>query len=203
MISIGITGGLGSGKSVVARLLALQGIPVYIADDESKRLTAHSPLIRQPLTELFGDELYTDEGLNKSLLASLIFSDAENLKRVNAIIHPVVSQDFQQWVQRQSGPYCALESAILYESGFDQLVDVRLMVYAPLELRLQRAMVRDRADRETLLARIRHQWPDEVKKERADFVIYNDDQQALIPQIQDFLSYLQPSITRFGVTQNK
>ena len=103
MISIGITGGLGSGKSVVARLLALQGIPVYIADDESKRLTAHSPLIRQPLTELFGDALYTDEGLNKSLLASLIFSDAENLKRVNAIIHPVVSQDFQQWVQRQSG----------------------------------------------------------------------------------------------------
>ena len=77
------------------------------------------------------------------------------------------------------------------------------MVYAPLELRLQRAMVRDRADRETLLARIRRQWPDEVKKERADFVIYNDDQQALIPQIQDFLSYLQPSITRFGVTQNK
>ena len=77
------------------------------------------------------------------------------------------------------------------------------MVYAPLELRLQRAMVRDGADRETLLARIRRQWPDEVKKERADFVIYNDDQQALIPQIQDFLSYLQPSITRFGVTQNK
>ena len=134
MIKIGITGGIGSGKSVVASLLALSGVPVYIADEESKWLTNNSPVIREKLTALFGPEIYTNEGLNKKLLASHIFNNPEQLQQVNQIIHPEVNRHFSAWVERQTSPLCAIESAILFESGFYKVVDISLMVYAPREL---------------------------------------------------------------------
>ena len=118
MIKIGITGGIGSGKSVVASLLALSGVPVYIADEESKWLTNNSPVIREKLTALFDPEIYTNEGLNKKLLASHIFNNPEQLQQVNQIIHPEVNRHFSAWVERQTSPLCAIESAILFESGF-------------------------------------------------------------------------------------
>lgn len=130
MIKIGITGGIGSGKSVVASLLALSGVPVYIADEESKWLTNNSPVIREKLTALFGPEIYTNEGLNKKLLASHIFNNPEQLQQVNQIIHPEVNRHFSAWVERQTSPLCAIESAILFESGFYKVVDISLMVYA-------------------------------------------------------------------------
>lgn len=145
MIKIGITGGIGSGKSVVASLLALSGIPVYIADEESKWLTNNSPVIREKLTALFGPEIYTNEGLNKKLLASHIFNNPEQLQQVNQIIHPEVNRHFSAWVERQTSPLCAIESAILFESGFYKVVDISLMVYAPRELRIERALGRDSA----------------------------------------------------------
>lgn len=191
MIKIGITGGIGSGKSVVASLLHLYGIPVYVADIESKRLTATSPVIKEKLTALFGNELYTDEGLNKKLLASLIFGNPECLKQVNAIIHPEVNNHFLAWTESKPTGLCAIESAILFESGFDKVVDTSLMVYAPLDIRIERAIQRDSATREDIVNRINNQLPDEEKKRRSDYVIYNDGKQALLPQIEKFISVLK------------
>lgn len=192
MIKIGITGGIGSGKSVVATLLGIAGVPVYIADTESKKLTETSPVIRERLTALLGKEIYTPAGLNKKLLAARIFGNPDCLKQVNGIIHPEVNRHFQQWAGRQASALCAIESAILFESGFDRVVDVRLMVYAPLELRVQRALSRDSVTREEIERRISNQLSDETKKEYSDYVIYNDDKQALIPQISRFLSIFLP-----------
>lgn len=189
---IGITGGIGSGKSVVASLLQLYDIPVYIADTESKKLTNESPVIREKLTELIGDHLYTPKGLDKKRLSSLIFADAELLNKVNAIIHPEVNRHFQQWVAEQQTPFCAIESAILFESGFDKAVDCSLMVYAPLEIRLQRVMKRDGASEAEVRKRIANQLADEIKKERADYVIYNDDRQSLIAQVEAYIQCLSP-----------
>lgn len=191
MIKIGITGGIGSGKSVVASLLDLSGIPVYIADTESKRLTETSPAIREQLTALLGSDLYTEKGLNKTLLASYIFNSPDTLRLVNAIIHPEVNRDFSAWAEQQATPFCAIESAILFESGFDRFVDLSLMVYAPLELRIRRARFRDTVSRSEVIARIQSQLPDEIKKERSDYTVYNDDRQALIPQIGAFITYLR------------
>lgn len=190
MIKIGITGGIGSGKSVVASLLALYGVPVYIADEESKWLTNTSPVIREGLIALLGREIYTDQGLDKKSLASRIFSDPELLKRVNSIIHPEVDRHFSAWVERQTTPLCAIESAILYESGFYKVVDASLMVYAPKELRIERALSRDTVSRKEIERRINNQMPDEEKKERSDYVIYNDGKRALIPQVGGLIRHL-------------
>lgn len=120
MIKIGITGGIGSGKSVVASLLALSGVPVYIADEESKWLTNNSPVIREKLTALFGPEIYTNEGLNKKLLASHIFNNPKQLQQVNQIIHPEVNRHFSAWVERQTSPLCAIESRHIIRIRFLQ-----------------------------------------------------------------------------------
>lgn len=190
MIRIGITGGIGSGKSVVATLFRLLGIPVYIADEESKRLTNQSAVIRKQLISHFGEEIYTAEGLNKSLLASLIFQDPEQLRIVNSIIHPEVKRHFEAWITQQSTPICAIESAILFESGFDKVVDTSLMVYAPKALRIERAADRDAAPREAIQQRIENQMADEEKRMLADHLIYNDDQQPLIPQVTHLIDLL-------------
>lgn len=190
MIRIGITGGIGSGKSVVATLFRLLGVPVYIADEESKRLTNQSTLIRQQLIAHFGEEIYTAEGLNKPLLASKIFQDPEQRDIVNRIIHPEVKRHFEAWVAQQSTPLCAIESAILFESGFDKVVDTSLMVYAPKALRIERATARDAASRTAIQRRIESQMADEQKCELADHLIYNDDQQPLIPQVTQLIAQL-------------
>lgn len=192
MIKIGITGGIGSGKSVVATLLRLYGIPVYIADEESKRLTNSSPVIRRALVDLVGEAVYDADGkLDKPRLANFIFGQPEHLARVNAIIHPEVNRDFLDWSERQEKAFCAIESAILFESGFDRIVDVKLMVLAPLEIRLERAIARDHASREALERRIKSQLADEEKASRSDFVIHNDGRQALIPQVENFIGWLK------------
>ena len=196
MIKIGITGGIGSGKSVVASLLSLYGIPVYLADIESKRLTVTSPVIKEKLINLFGKDLYSEQGLNKKLLASHIFSNPEYLKQVNAIIHPEVNHDFTEWAKNQPTEFCAIESAILFESGFNNIIDKSVMVYAPQELRIKRALQRDNIPREEIISRINNQLSDETKKEWSDYVIYNDNQQALLPQVKNLLSYLQTLQTR-------
>lgn len=187
MIKIGITGGIGSGKSVVSELLQLSGLPVYNADKESKQLTDTSPLIRRKLIELFGNELYSSGKLNKAILASHIFGNPESLRLVNAIIHPEVNRHFSAWTEMQKTTICGIESAILFESGFNRVVDVTLMVYAPEEIRIQRASERDLTTREEIERRIKNQLSDEIKKENCDYVIYNDGIQALIPQVTRFL----------------
>lgn len=192
MIKLGITGGIGSGKSVLASILQLHGIPVYLADVESKKLTVTSPVIKKKLITLLGKNIYTDEGLNKKLLASLIFNNPNYLREVNAIIHPEVNLHFQKWTKNQSTHLCAIESAILFESGFNNYVDKVVMVYAPVELRIERALLRDKAPRDEIIRRIHNQLSDEIKKERADYIIYNNDKQALLPQTERLLSILKP-----------
>lgn len=192
MIRIGLTGGIGSGKSVVALLFGMMGIPVYIADGESKRLTDTSPVIKEKLTGLFGKEIYAGNVLNRKLLASLIFGNRENLEKVNAIIHPEVNRHFQEWVCRQSSRCCAIETAILFESGFDKTVDISLFVSAPLELRIERALKRNPlATREDITNRIMNQLQEESLLAKADHVIINDGMQAIIPQVAGFIRSLQ------------
>lgn len=188
-IRIGITGGIGSGKSVVAHLLEVMGIPVYISDAEAKRLILDDPGIRQGLTDLLGTAVYLPDGsLNKPLLASYLFASAGHARQVNGIIHPRVRDDFRLWVrQRASLPVVGMESAILVEAGFAEEVDKVVMVYAPLEVRIARAMRRDEASRSQIERRIRGQMDDEAKRGLADFVIINDGRRALIPQIRELL----------------
>ena len=190
MIKIGITGGIGSGKSVVASLFQLLGVPVYIADEESKRLTNQSMTIRRQLIAHYGEAIYTAEGLNKPLLAAKIFQDPAQRRIVNGIIHPEVKHHFEAWAAQQETPLCAIESAILFESGFDQVVDTHLMVYAPKALRIERATARDAASREAIQQRIESQMADEAKRELADHLIYNDNQQPLIPQVTALIARL-------------
>ena len=199
MIKIGITGGIGSGKSVVSNLLSLEGIPIYRADDESKHLTDTSPVIRKKLISLIDDSLFINDKLDRQRLAALIFNDETLLKKVNEIIHPEVKNDFLHWVARQASScnkrkYCALESAILFESNFEKEVDVVLMVYAPVELRLKRVRLRDGTSEEEILKRMRSQLPDDLKRAKADFVIINDDLQPLIPQVERFCSLVVGSL---------
>lgn len=183
-IKIGITGGIGSGKSVVSRLMEIMGIPVYISDQKSKRLTATDAFIREELIKLVGKEVFKDGNLNKPLLASYIFNDDTCREKVNNIIHPRVRADFQEWVFRNDAcEFVAMESAILIESGFKNEVDVVVMVYAPLNLRVERTIKRDFSDKETILKRIRSQMDDEQKKEHADYIVCNDDVTPLIPQL--------------------
>ena len=190
MIKIGITGGIGSGKSVVASLFQLLGVPVYIADEESKRLTNQSMTIRRQLIAHYGEAIYTAEGLNKPLLAAKIFQDPAQRRIVNGIIHPEVKHHFEAWAALQETPLCAIESAILFESGFDKVVDTHLMVYAPKALRIERATARDAASREAIQQRIESQMADEEKRKLADHLIYNDNQQPLIPQVTALIARL-------------
>ncbi|MDH6306649.1 dephospho-CoA kinase [Parabacteroides sp. PF5-5] len=192
MIKIGLTGGIGSGKSIIADLFQVLGVPVYIADTESKQLTNTSPQIRNELTVLYGEDLYLDSGIDKKRLASIIFNDPEQLKLVNRIIHPVVNRHFLEWAASRKTSLCVIETAILFESGFDRSVDFSLMVYAPLELRIERTLKRDKASREDIIRRINNQLPDEEKKERADYVIYNDGKSALIPQLAHLIRLFFP-----------
>jgi len=191
MITIGITGGIGSGKSIVSTLMELSGIPVYIADEESKRLTQKSPAIRKGLTDLFGETIYTPNGLDKKKLAGFIFNDPEILQKVNNIIHPEVFKDFISWTELQQKNICALESAILFESGFNKFTDITLLVYAPEKIRIQRAMDRDQASMDEVKTRVNNQLSDDIKKEKANYIIYNDGVRALIPQVMAFIEKVQ------------
>jgi dephospho-CoA kinase len=192
MIRLGITGGIGSGKSVVSALLQIMNIPVYIADKESKRIVDSSPRIRAELIRLFGAHIYKEGTIDRRLLASQIFSDDILLEKVNAVIHPEVNNDFLRWAAAQVTEVCAIESAILFESGFYRDVDFSLTVYAPVELRISRAVRRDGVSREDILSRIKKQMPDEEKLCRSTFVIYNDGNHALIPQLEKILKALLP-----------
>ncbi|MBQ3190676.1 MAG: dephospho-CoA kinase [Bacteroides sp] len=192
MICIAITGGIGSGKSYVSALLEKAGIPVYNADNESKRLTTENAEIRCGLVNLLGEEVYAEGVLNKPMLASYLFANAENAARVNAIIHPCVKKDFKQWMEMHAeSELVALESAILYESGFDDVVDTVVVVYAPKELRLKRAMLRDAASREQIEARMNAQMDDEEKCRKADFVVYNDGTLPLEEQLTSVINQIK------------
>ena len=193
VIKIGITGGIGSGKSFFSSRLKEYGIPVFDSDSEAKKLMLVSPFIVSSLKSLLGDNVYIDGKLNKSLIADYIFSSPTNAHKINSIVHPCVKKEFLSWVNEHfnSGDrIVAIESAILFESGFDDIVDKVVTVHAPLELRISRVMKRDHTSREKVLERINSQMSDDERNQRADFVIENDGLTPLDEQIERLFSIL-------------
>lgn len=190
-IILGITGGIGSGKSVVCRLLQLMGVPVYSSDDETKRLMVRDEVIRAGLISLLGPEAYQGEALNKPLIAKYLFASADHAATINALIHPRVKQDFRRWVADHAGhPVVAIESAILVEAGFTDVVDRVILVTAPVETRIRRAMQRDAASRQQIEQRVERQMADEERSSTAYHIIQNDDFVPLIPQVLALIASL-------------
>ena len=200
MLAIGITGGIGCGKSYVSAKMRLRGIPVYDSDTRAKLITATNPVIKMELTRLVGPTLYCPCGcgvMQKEVMAKFIFGNPDNLAKVNAIIHPRVKEDFRQWADERKGKdFCILESAILFESGFDGEVDFKVCVDAPLELRIRRCMERDKTTREAVVERINNQMDQAEKCSKADFVIVNDGVQALEPQIDALLEKCKKTLNK-------
>jgi dephospho-CoA kinase len=191
MKTIGLTGGIGSGKSTVSRLLEIMGMRVYVADTESKKLVNTSSHIRKQLTAKFGSQLYRDGELDKAMLAALIFGNKENLQYTDSVIHPVVLEDFSRWSDRQDVPFPVIESAILFESGFNKTVDIIVNVSAPLEIRIRRIEQRDRISLELIRARINNQISEEERNRLSDYIIFNDDRHALLPQVENLVNLLR------------
>ncbi|WP_338730860.1 dephospho-CoA kinase [Mangrovimonas cancribranchiae] len=174
MIIVGITGGIGSGKTTVAKIFQEKyGIPVYIADDEAKRLMNDSKIIKQELIALFGEKAYKEGQLNKAYLSQEIFNDKSKLKKMNAIVHPRVAQHFKNWVDKQQAPYVLKEAAILFESGSYKQCDYVITVTAPLSMRVERVLKRDNTTKEKVQSIVENQWSDEKKIKLSNFVIVN------------------------------
>ena len=172
--TVGLTGGIGSGKTTIANLFALHfSIPIYIADTKAKELVANNKQLQQEIVALLGEEAFVEGRYNTAFVAKEVFSNKDKLDKLNAIIHPYVQQDFLQWKQSQQAPYVIKEAAILFESGSYRDCDFIIMVTAPLEERIERVMLRDKIDRETVEKRIKNQWNDEKKIELSTFVIEN------------------------------
>ena len=170
---IGVTGGIGSGKSTVCRLLADMGATVYDSDARAKALMNEDKALREAIIEAFGEECYDEEGLNRAYLAAQVFGNEEALARLNAIVHPAVRADFRAWAEMQKSTYVVLESAILFEAGFENEVDSTLAVMSPLEERVRRTMERDGATREEVLRRISHQMSDDELHRLSKHTIVN------------------------------
>jgi dephospho-CoA kinase len=180
---IGLTGGIGSGKSVVAKVFATLGIPVFNADDEAKRIMQTSPEIKNKLIEQFGLEIYNEHGLDKEKLASIVFNDPFQLQLLNAIVHPVTIQAAKDWAAKQTTPYVIKEAALIFESGTADGLFKVIGVTAPLSLRTHRVMQRDGITKEQVDARMRNQISDTIKMRLCDYVIENNNQEMVIPQV--------------------
>lgn len=185
MLQVGITGGIGSGKTTVCHIFETLGIPVYYADDRAKWLMEYNPEVKGEIVNLFGAQAYDDSGkLQRKHIAEIAFHDPSVLSKLNAIVHPAVWRDGEEWNKNQAAtPYTLKEAALLYESGGSEFLDFIIIVSAPEEIRVNRVVQRDQATKEEVLARIRRQMPEEEKISRADFIILNDGQKALIPQV--------------------
>ncbi|MCY1722916.1 dephospho-CoA kinase [Prolixibacteraceae bacterium Z1-6] len=183
-ITVGITGGIGSGKSTVCSVFKLLGAPVFEADIEAKKLVNTSSEIKSGLIDWFGDDIYTKNGtINRQKLAGIIFNDEVQLNKANGLIHPVVRSEFQKWVQKQNAPYVVHEAAILFESGFYKMMDYTILVSAPQQIRIDRVTSRDGSTAEQVKERMDKQWTDEQKRKLATIEIKNDNKELILPQI--------------------
>lgn len=183
-IKVGVTGGIGSGKSVVCKVFHTFGIPVFDADSEAKRLMATDAALVAAIRSEFGDQAYHDDGsVNRGYLASQVFNDPQRLEVLNGLVHPVAIRAGEEWAHRQEGPYSVKEAALLFESGSFKLNDFTILVTAPQAVRIARVVQRDGVTPEQVRARMQRQWPDEEKARLADFTIVNDGTQAIIPQV--------------------
>lgn len=192
-VTLGITGGIGSGKSYFSSSLRLRGIPVYDSDSEAKKLMLEDENIVSSLKELLGDQVYISGNLNKQLLASYVFSSPENALKVNSIVHPRVKKAFLEWADEcflMGHNIVAIESAILFEAGFNDIVDKVVMIHAPLDIRISRVMARDNTSKDKVMERIKLQMPDDQKMLKSDFIIENDGLVPLDDQIDKLISEL-------------
>jgi len=186
MLKIGLTGGIGSGKTTVGEVFAELGVPVYVADKLGRRLMEEDAAVRASVRALFGENAYTDGALNRRYIGSIVFEDKRLLRQLNSIVHPAVHKDFQEWTLHfDDRSYVLEEAAVLFESGAAERMDYTVFVKAAEETRINRVMRRDGITREQVEARIRHQWDDERKENLADFIIYNENDSMILPQIVD------------------
>jgi dephospho-CoA kinase len=191
MIKLGLTGGIGSGKSTVAKVFQEMGIPVYYADDEAKKFLAYEE-VKKRLQVLFGAQVVNALGaIDKPVLASIVFTDEKELAKLNALIHPLLENDFQEWVLKQNTSFIVKEAAILFEAGFDKSVDKILTISAPIDQRIDRVIKRDGVSRQHVLDRISKQWSDQQREAKSDFVIRNANEDMILAKILDIYSQLK------------
>lgn len=184
MIKVGITGGIGSGKTTVCKLFELLGVPVYYSDTEAKKLLDGDEVVKQQIVDLFGHDVIDESGkVDRKKMAALVFNNKERLEQLNAVVHPAVGLHFDAWCKKQVAIFVLKEAAILFESGAHKQVDKVIVVSAPLDLKVERVMKRDKVAKEEVLKRIKNQMADEEKMKLADHVIYNDEKELLIPQV--------------------
>jgi dephospho-CoA kinase len=184
MLKIGITGGIGSGKSTVAKIFELLGIPVYYADAAAKDIMNRDPELKALVQQHFGADMYDSSGLlDRKRLGSIVFNDQEKLELLNSLVHPATIRDSEQWALQQKSPYVLKEAALLFESAAFHYLDKVIGVSAPQSLRILRVMQRDKVTRNDVLARMHKQIDDTIKMRLCDYVIYNDEQQMVIPQV--------------------
>lgn len=188
---IGLTGGIGSGKTMVANYMKSLGIPVFIADDDAK-IVMKSEVVLHSIKKEFGNCVFIKEEINTKELAKQVFNNPEKLEKLNAIVHPMVKIHFENWLlQYQKHPFIIKESAILFESASNKNCDAIITVTAPLEIRIDRVIKRDHTDRESVLKRIQNQWSDEQKVAKSDYVIQNIDSKSTKIQVDEILKKLQ------------
>lgn len=182
-IRLGVTGGIGSGKSSVCRVFNVLGIPVFYSDSEAKAIMNNDLSVRSKINAIAGKDLFLNGNLDREELAKIIFNDEELLRRVNALIHPLVFQNFIQWTDMQTAPYVIMEAAILFESGASELVDKVLTVVAPLDQRIERTVKGNQLTREQVMDRIRNQMDDDIRVKNSDYIIYNSENDMIIPSV--------------------
>lgn len=183
MLSIGLTGGIGSGKSIVAKIFRTLGVPVLDADALAKKIMLENEDVRAQIINSFGAESYNQTGLNRSFIANIVFKDPFQLEVLNSIVHPATIEAGKKWASQQNTPYTIKEAALFFESGSAEGMDLIIGVYAPDALRIQRVMHRDQTSREEVLNRMKHQISQKIKMKLCDRVIINDEQSLLIPQV--------------------
>jgi dephospho-CoA kinase len=182
-LRIGLTGGIGSGKSTVAKVFEVLGIPVYYADEAAKRIMNEDEQLKHQIIQHFGVNAYKHNQLDRQYLAGQVFENKEKLELLNSLVHPATIRDSEQWMRKQTTPYAIKEAALIFESGTQDQLDYVIGVSAPAPLRILRAMKRDGSSRDQVLARMSKQIQEVIKMRLCDFIIYNDEQQAVIPQV--------------------
>ncbi len=183
MLKIGLTGGIGSGKSTVAGVFQVLGIPVFDADANAKQLMESDPQLRKEVIALFGASAYDNDRLNRRFIADIVFQDPFQLEKLNAIVHPATIRAAEEWSVRQQAPYTIKEAALFFEAGSAEGMDYVIGVYAPQHVRINRVMKRDQVSREDVLSRMSRQIQEEIKMRLCDYVVLNDDQHLVIPQV--------------------
>jgi len=195
MIKVGLTGGIGSGKTLVSKIFEQLRVPVFYADTESKRLLDEDENIIFSLKKRFGENIYSETGIKKAKLASLIFNNNEALNFVQSISHPKVRENFLSWSQQQNSSYVIMEAAILFETGGYKYMDYNILVYAPEDLRLKRVTERDGSTEEQIRERLKNQQPDEDKMDKVDWIIYNDGSTMIVPQVVELNKKIEEKIS--------